>query len=486
MQTFLSVLALLGWATAAAAQIGGLTIASGLQEPVAVIADPASRSQFFVVEQDGLVRLVRDGVPVAEPFLDLRHAISTGGERGLLGMALALDFLESGRFFVNFTNTAGHTVIARFRRRGLDAAVADPGSRFDLVWPDGRRDIVQPFSNHNGGHLAFGPDGFLYIGLGDGGSAGDPGHRAQNPQTLLGKMLRIDVNVPDDHPRGYVVPIDNPFLDGDPIAALAEIWSFGWRNPWRYAFDDWTRGGTAALIVGDVGQGAREEIDFEPSGRGGRNYGWRLREGRLAFDARLPAAYGPLVEPIHDYGRGVGQSITGGLIYRGAALDPSFGGRYFYADYVTGRVFSIGLHLGASGEATMADEQEHTGRLGGRVVLGSISSFGADHDGELLIANHTAGTIVRVAPDFTVVPHAPTASVRFDEGVVSLKWEPATAGVASVAYLVERVRSGAVIERRAMERPFDQLELVAGDCFRVRGQARTGPWGPPSPPLCVP
>ena len=217
----------------------------------------------------------------------------------------------SRRFFVNFTNLE-----RRHRGRAIHRATrqgaVDPGSRFDLMWPDGRRFIEQPFSNHNGGHLAFGPDGYLYIGLGDGGSGGDPMNNAQNPNTLLGKMLRIDVNVPDNDPRGYRVPDDNPFVDRQPIAALTEIWAFGLRNPWRYSFDDWTHGGTGALVVADVGQSAREEVNWEPIGAGGRNYGWRLREGRTPYDARTAAAYQPLTEPIHEYPRTDGMSITGG------------------------------------------------------------------------------------------------------------------------------------------------------------------------------
>jgi glucose/arabinose dehydrogenase len=287
-------------------------------------------------------------------------------------------------------------VVARFTRRA-DGEV-DPNSRFDLVWPDGRRFISQPFSNHNGGHLAFGPDGYLYIGMGDGGSAGDPMHHAQNPNSLLGKMLRIDVNVPDGDPRGYRIPEDNPFVDRHPVAALAEIWAFGLRNPWRYNFDDWTRGGTAALVIADVGQNAREEINWEPYGKGGRNYGWRLREGRANFDTRQPAAYAPLTEPIHDYPRSEGMSVTGGFVYRGRALDPMFNGRYFYADFVAGRVYTIGLHLDEQQEATADDHLELTELLGGTQELGLISSFGVDADGELYIVSYSRGRILKIIP----------------------------------------------------------------------------------------
>ncbi len=279
---------------------------TGLQAPVAFVADPSDPSIFYAVEQGGRIRVVRNRV-VAEDFLDLRTATVGSGERGLLGMALAPDFPSSGRFYVNFTNTNGDTVVARFKRSN---GTVDPASRFDLKWgPERSPVILQPFVNHNGGHLAFGPDGYLYIGLGDGGSGDDPGRRAQDPSTLLGKMLRIDVvNVSDDHPNGYVVPADNPFLKGTPVAALPEIWSFGWRNPWRYSFDPVALGGTGALVAADVGQNNWEEIDYEPRGAGGRNYGWRIREGaqlnpnRCRADPcpRVPAAdrSHPPVQPL--------------------------------------------------------------------------------------------------------------------------------------------------------------------------------------------
>ena len=388
---------LLGWLPAAAwAQMRTQVVASGLVNPVAFVVDPGDRATFYVVEQRGTIRTVRNGAVSPTVFLDLRASISAGGERGLLGLAFPPDAVASRRFYVNFTNLDGHTVVARFARRA-DGAV-DPGSRFDLRWPDGRRFIEQPFANHNGGHLAFGPDGYLYIGMGDGGSGGDPMHLAQNPDSLLGKMLRIDVNVPDADPRGYRIPEDNPFLDRQPIAALPEIWAFGLRNPWRYSFDDWTRGGTGALVIADVGQIAREEVNWEPRGIGGRNYGWRLREGRQGYDNRQPAAYQPLIEPIHDYPRSAGMAITGGYVYRGAALDAMFNGRYFFADYVAGRVYTIGLALDERQEATAVDQLELTQLLGGSSELGLISSFGVDADGELYLVSYTRGRILKIVP----------------------------------------------------------------------------------------
>jgi glucose/arabinose dehydrogenase len=383
-------------ATSAIAQLRASVVATGLTNPVAFVMDPADPTTFYIVEQRGTIRAFKDGAVSPSLFLDLRGQLSSGGERGLLGMAFPPDAAQSRRFFINFTNPQGHTVVARLTRDAQGAVIT--GSRFDLVWPDGRAFVEQPFSNHNGGHLAFGPDGYLYIGLGDGGSGGDPLNHAQNPNSLLGKMLRIDVGVEDADRRGYRVPEDNPFVDREPIAALGEIWAFGLRNPWRYSFDDWTRGGTGALVVADVGQSAREEVNWEPRGAGGRNYGWRVREGSNVFDTRLPAAYQPLTDPIHEYPRSDGQSITGGLVYRGSALDAMFNGRYFFADYVAGRVYSIGIALDERQEATAVDLLVLTDMLGGTTELGLISSFGVDADGEMYIVSYSRGRILKIVP----------------------------------------------------------------------------------------
>jgi glucose/arabinose dehydrogenase len=380
----------------ATAQLRTQVIATGLSNPVAFVMDPLDHSTFYVVEQRGTIRTLRNGTLSPAFFLDIRSVISAGGERGLLGLAFPPDHADSRRFYINFTNPDGDTVVARYTRTA--AGTVDPRSRFDLMWPDGRRYIEQPFSNHNGGHLAFGPDTYLYIGLGDGGSGGDPMNNAQNPNTLLGKMLRIDVNVPDTNARGYRVPEDNPFVDRRPIAAMTEIWAFGLRNPWRYNFDDWTHGGTGALVIADVGQNAREEVNWEPIGQGGRNYGWRLREGRAPYDTRMAAAYQPLAEPIHDYPRSDGMSITGGFVYRGAALDPMFNGRYFFADYVAGRVFTIGLALDERQEARAVDLLELTETLGGTGELGLISSFGVDENAELYVVSYSRGRILKIIP----------------------------------------------------------------------------------------
>jgi glucose/arabinose dehydrogenase len=393
------LLTFLGLAAVTQAQLRSTVVVSGLSQPVAFIQEPSDPWVQYVVQQGGRIRVVRNGALLAQDFLNLTGSISTGGERGLLGLAFPPDYALSGRFFVNFTNPAGHTVIARFRRSQANPYVADPASRFDLRWPDGQRVILQPYANHNGGCLRFGPDGYLYVGLGDGGSGDDPQHRAQDPQSLLGKMLRLDVSVPDSDPAGYRVPPDNPFLDRQPIAALGEIWAFGLRNPWRFSVDHPGLGGTGAWFIGDVGQSAREEIDFEPAGRGGRNYGWRNREGTIAgANQSLPPAYQPLINPIHDYDRTVGGAVTGGYVYRGQALGAVYGGRYFFADFATGRVFSLGLAYDAGGGASVTNVTEHTADLGGATALGNVSAVEIDAAGELYLVNYSAGRVLRIDP----------------------------------------------------------------------------------------
>jgi glucose/arabinose dehydrogenase len=389
------VLLILGAGAVASAQLSSRVYASGFSAPVAFVQDPVDRSVQFVVEQNGTIRAVRNGAGLAATFLDLTRAVAAGGERGLLGLAFAPD-ASSGRFFVNFTNPTGDTVVARFRR-SADPLIADANSRFDLRWngAGGGAFITQPFANHNGGHLAFGPEGFLYIGLGDGGSGDDPGHRAQNPAELLGKMLRIDVNVPDSHAIGYQIPTDNPFVRGGLSGVRPEIWAFGLRNPWRYSFDDPNRGGTGALLIGDVGQDHWEEVDYQPANRGGRNYGWRNREGRHDNVTSLPPAFLPLVDPIHEYDHSSGVSITGGFVYRGRALGAAYRGRYFFAD-LNGRVWSMALSIDGSGEARASDLMEHTSELGGGTRLGNISSFGVDSDGELYVVSYSNGTILKM------------------------------------------------------------------------------------------
>ncbi len=383
------------------AQLQGQVYATGFQSPIAFVQDPTDRNVQFVVEQRGRIRVVHNGTIVDGDFLNLSSSVLCCGERGLLGLAFAPNYGSTGRFYVNFTNATGDTVVARFTRSS--PTLADPSSRFDLQLEGTRRSISQPYSNHNGGHLAFGPDGYLYIGLGDGGSGNDPEHRAQNPNELLGKMLRIDVNVLDNDAFGYRIPPDNPFIGAS--SARDEIWAFGLRNPWRYSFDDVARGGTGALVIADVGQSQREEINYEPRGASGRNYGWRNREGTRDNITSRPLAYQPATDPIFEYGRGDGISVTGGFVYRGTRLGAAHRGRYFFGDY-SGRVWSLALTLESSGEARASDRREHTAELGGSAVLGLISSFGVDADGEIYVVNHS-GRIIRISASVTA-PSAPS------------------------------------------------------------------------------
>ena len=373
--------------------------ATGFAAPVAIVQDSTDSHVQFVVQQEGRIRTVVDGAVQAADFLNLQGAISIGGERGLLGLAFPPDAAASGRFYVDFTDLSGNTVVARFQRSS--PRTADPASRLDLLWSTGDRFIVQPFSNHNGGCLQFGPDGYLYIGMGDGGGGDDTLNNAQNPASLLGKMLRIDV-VHGDSVKGFVVPLDNPFAS----SSRPEIWAFGMRNPWRFSFDDPAKGGTGALVIGDVGQSAWEEIDYEGTGHGGRNYGWRNREGAHDHLTTLLPAFLPLTDPLFEYDHTVGHSITGGYVYRGSGI-PGFTGRYFFGDFVLGRIWSIGVFPDGYGPGRpgMWDLVEHTTELG---FSGNVSSFGVDAAGELFVIDYTSGTVFRL----THGPPPPPTNVR--------------------------------------------------------------------------
>lgn len=403
-------------AVGGAAQLKVETYVTGLSLPVHMVQDPTMPNVQYVLQQRGRIRIIQNGNLLGTDFLDLTGIVSpSGSERGLLGMAFDPNYASNRRFYVNFTNTSGHTVIARFKRSVNNPLQADPSSRFDFLFGSNRF-IIQDFSNHNGGTLMFGPDGYLYIGMGDGGSGGDPNNRAQSPNSWLGKMLRIDVNVADTDNVGFRVPADNPFLDGDPIQALGEIWAFGVRNPWKFSFDSPQMGGTGALVIADVGQNSWEEIDYEPANRGGRNYGWSIREGMHPFNTQRQPAYTPLTDPIWEYGHDVGASITGGYVYRGTMLGCEFFGRYFFGDFVSRRLFSIGLAIDPNtGEATVTNQIEHTNDVGGTGFVGSLSSFGVDANGELYLVDYN-GTIRRLLPENAIWMTNITAP---DGGIIS-------------------------------------------------------------------
>jgi glucose/arabinose dehydrogenase len=348
-------------------------VASGLSGPVDLQAAPGDRERLFVVEQAGRIRIVRGGAVQPEPFLDITARVRSGGEQGLLGLAFHPRYETSGRFFVNYTDGAGDTHIAEFRATSSPDR-ADPNSERTLLVVD------QPFDNHNGGALAFGPDGLLYIALGDGGSGGDPFRNAQNLGRLLGKVLRVDV----DGGAPYGIPPGNPFTGTS--GARAEVWALGLRNPWRLSFDR----GTGDLYIGDVGQSRREEVNVGiASRRGGENYGWNVTEGTLCFSPSSGCSTSGLTPPVIEYATGSGCAVTGGYVYRGCRM-PGYQGTYFYGDYCAGFVRSFRLQGGAA-----TDQRDLTGALS-RDVDG-LTSFGQDLDGEVYIVDQD-GEIFRISP----------------------------------------------------------------------------------------
>ncbi len=332
-------------------------IISGLQRPVDLQADGSGR--LFVIEKPGRIRILKDGQLLDQPFLDITDRVgSKGNEQGLLGLAFHPQYAENGRFFVNYTNNDGDTVLARFQV-STDPNSADPNTELRLLGVD------QPFANHNGGVLAFGPDGYLYAGLGDGGSAGDPRGNGQNTNTLLGKILRMDV----DSTEPYVVPSDNPFGN--------EIWAYGLRNPWRLSFDKVT----GDLYIGDVGQGAWEEIDFLAAGSaGGANFGWDFREGAHDYEGGGPEG---LIDPVAEYSHPEGGcSVTGGYVYRGSM--PEWNGIYLYGDYCTGIIWGL-IRSNDGWQKQLLFDVDVT-----------ITSFGQDEAGEVYLVSDT-GTIYRLS-----------------------------------------------------------------------------------------
>lgn len=340
------------------------TVASGLERPTDLAG--AGEGRLLVLEQPGRVRLIVNGGLQAAPFLDITDRVgSQGNEQGLLGIALHPQFAENGFFYLDYTNRAGATVISRFQTLA-DGTRADPASEKILLTID------QPYANHNGGSLAFGPDGMLYIGAGDGGSAGDPQGNGQKLTTLLGKLLRIDVNGGDP----YAIPADNPFADGQ--QGRKEIWAYGLRNPWRFSFDRLT----GDLWIADVGQNAWEEINFQPAGApGGVNYGWNFREGAHPYRGEPPAGLS-LTDPVAEYPHPEGCSVTGGFVYRGEKL-PEFFGIYLYGDYCNGRVWGLLRQPDGSWQSQLLFE---TGTY--------LSSFGEDVSGELYLLDQRSGSVL--------------------------------------------------------------------------------------------
>jgi glucose/arabinose dehydrogenase len=330
-------------------------VASGLDAPVYLTA-PAGDPRLFVVEQPGRIRIVKDGRLLPTPFLDLTDRVRSGGERGLLSVAFHPDYARNGRLFVYYTDRNGDTRVERYTVTA-DPDRADPASAQPIL------SVEQPYANHNGGLVVFGPDGKLYVGLGDGGSGGDPHGNGQDLGTMLGKILRIDVDAGDP----YAVPQDNPFVGR--AGARPEIWAYGLRNPWRFAFDH----SAGLLYIADVGQNEWEEIDVAPADRGGLNYGWNTMEGSHCFRSSSCARNG-LTAPVVEYPHSEGCSVTGGYVYRGRRA-PSLAGRYVYGDYC--QVWVRTLRRSTSG-----DPEQQTLALGD---VGSILSFGEDSAGELYL-----------------------------------------------------------------------------------------------------
>ena len=354
---------------------------TGFDRPVQLIHAGDGSGRLFVVEQEGRIKVISAGQVLAEPFLDIASRVSCCGERGLLGLAFPPGYPVSAKVYVNYTDTAGDTVVSRFAV-GSNPNRADPASEEVLLTID------QPFANHNGGQLAFGPDGYLYIGAGDGGSGGDPNNNAQNPLSLLGKLLRIDVNTGD---ASYRIPPSNPFTASP--GHRPEIWALGLRNPWRFAFDS----RTGDLFIADVGQNSYEEVNVQPaSSRGGENYGWRVMEGLHCFNPD-PCDPTGLVLPVVEYDHSLGCSITGGQVYRGARW-PRLDGVYLYGDYCSGRIW--GLRRTAVGweHQQLADTDL------------AISAFGVDELGVVHVVDHSSGGLYALTdpaveePERLVVP----------------------------------------------------------------------------------
>ena len=349
-------------------------ISEGLSQPT--FLTHAFDDRLFVVEQAGLIRIIENGQLLETPFLDVTGRVgSLSSEPGLLGLAFHPNYAThgapgEGTFYVNYTDLGGDTHVARFSVLPGDPNRADPESEVQYLFVD------QPFPNHNGGMVAFGPDGYLYVGMGDGGSANDPLNAGQDRMNLLGKILRLDVDTAAD---AYTIPESNPFAGAS--AALSEIWAYGVRNPWRFSFDR----ASGDLYMADVGQNEWEEVNFQPAASaGGENYGWRIMEGTHCFQTD-PCNQGGLESPIFEYNHAEGCSITGGYVYRGA-LHPGLTGNYFVADFCMGTIW----RLLPQENRWLAD-----------VVLESdliISSFGEGVNGELYVLNYGTGGVYRIVP----------------------------------------------------------------------------------------
>jgi glucose/arabinose dehydrogenase len=347
-------------------------VAEGLTSPLLVTAPDDGSGRLFVVEQVGRVRIVEDGRLLPEPFLDISDRLVAGGEQGLLGLAFDPSYADDGRFFVNYTDLQGDTVVSGFHVSDSDPDRADPDSERVMLRVD------QPFANHNGGNLVFGPDGDLYIGMGDGGSGGDPFGNGQRLDTLLGKMLRLDVDGAGSG-EPYAIPPGNPFVDRPD--ARPEIWAYGLRNPWRFSFDR----NTGDLWIGDVGQSSWEEIDRAGSDQAGLDYGWNVMEGDACYPPGSSCDRSGMTLPVAVYGHDAGCAVTGGFVYRGSRW-PALAGAYLFSDSCSGTIWGLDAARLRLGPPAVLLE---TGR--------SISSFGEDAAGELYVTDLGGGEVLRIA-----------------------------------------------------------------------------------------
>jgi glucose/arabinose dehydrogenase len=441
-------------------QLDVVEVVTGLDRPVGFVNAGDGSGRRFIVEQSGRIRILTPGgFILADPFLNISTKVSCCGERGLLGLAFHPQYADNGAFFVNYTNLSGNTVVARYLVDDTDPNKGDPDSEEILLT------VSQPFSNHNAGDIAFGPDGYLYITMGDGGSGGDPLNHGQNLGTLLGSLLRIDVDSEPDPGLAYAIPPDNPFVGN--VGALDEIWAFGLRNPWRMSFDRVT----GDLFIADVGQNTREEVNFQPpTSPGGENYGWKVLEGTHCHSDNPPGICNEFLTggstlPVLEYPNAgtTNCSVTGGYRYRGSAF-PQLEGIYFFGDYCSGRIW--GTVPRCDGEWEM------------RLLLQVgwlISSFGEDEDGEVYVVRYASGTNGRV---YRLVP-APGS------GGPLLSADPEALGFGSV-----EVGASATLELALMnsnlgpEAVFvESLELMAPESFTIDLDAGAQPCL--QAPLCL-
>lgn len=368
-------------------------VATGFDQPMLYVANPADSTQAYVIERPGRVRLLVNDTLQGSNVLDITGTVVTDGECGLLGMAFDPNFSTNHYVYLHYNaGSPIETRIVRYTMNVGGTSLNSPQPIFSFVQPG--------TTNHKGGSINFGNDGYLYVLTGDGGGGNDPNNYAQTPDSFLGKMLRIDVtsdDFPGDANQNYHVPADNPWVGVSGVNP--EIWSFGLRNPFRWSIDPVTGG----ILIADVGQDAYEEINYQPAGQGHRNYGWNMREGLHASGNTGPGYFTPLTNPFLEYNHGFGESVIGGFIYRGSALDPALQGRYFFADYISAKVVSAPFSLvgGEAAQTSITASMNHTFDINSSLGSDSISgpvSVSPDKNGEVMIVDLNKGNLIRLVP----------------------------------------------------------------------------------------